>query len=113
MGDELGSGTDIDRLLVSSGLLTVHQFSPYSGATILWRYHTDFRPKPKRSPKIANFELSEIRYSTLGSLIRFLAGPARILFVSTQARKLRNTKYEASVHVDDPRCCWARSSGDD
>ena len=52
MGDELGSATDIDRLLASSGLST--PIFALIGNDDFWSCHTDFRPK--MSPKIGNFE---------------------------------------------------------
>ena len=50
MGDELGSATDIDRLLVSSELSTA--IFDLIGNDDFWSCHRDFRPK--MSPKYGN-----------------------------------------------------------
>ena len=64
MGDELGSTTDIDRLLVSSGLLSTPIFD-LIGSDDFWSCHSDFRPK--MSPKNGNFEFSwDIRRDRVG-----------------------------------------------
>ena len=61
-GDEMGSATDIDRLIVSSSGLYTNFHLTWSGTTDFWSCHTDFKPKmpSKVGSFVRNFELSWI-----------------------------------------------------
>ena len=70
MGDKPGSATDIDRLLVSSGLYT--PIFTLIGSDHFWSYHTDCRPK--MSPKNGNVEFSWISRARSSRILN-LFGP--------------------------------------
>ena len=56
MGDELGSATDIDRLLVSSGLFTPH--ATLIGNDYFWSCRAEFMPKCRQT--FGAFEVSTV-----------------------------------------------------